>query len=55
VTLVLPNQPTRVYNVPAQNPESRDVWAVFDLRFDAAGNATVTDVNQFGSQDIYNP
>jgi uncharacterized protein YfaP (DUF2135 family) len=55
VTLVLPNQPTRVYPVPTQNPENGQFWAVFDLTYDGAGNATVRDLNQFGGQSLINP
>ncbi len=52
VTLVLKDQPTRTYNVPTENPGGGNFWAVFDLTYDASGNVTVTDVNQFGGQDL---
>ena len=54
VTLILANQPTRVYTVPTQNPANHAFWAVFDVTYDAAGNATVVDVNQFGGIEVLN-
>ena len=52
VTLVVRDQPTRTYTIPAQNPENGDYWAVFDLSLDSAGNATVTELGQLGGQDL---
>lgn len=54
VVLVTRNNGGRVYTVPTDNPANAEYWGVFDLLFDASGDLTIQDVNQFGNADILN-
>jgi hypothetical protein len=37
----------RRYNIPTSNPTNGNLWVVFEMTVDSAGNTTLTDINQF--------
>jgi len=57
VTLIVPRPGiVRRFDVPTSNPAGQDVWRVFDLVMDSAGNIAVEPINAFApSSSGYDP